>query len=50
MLCKEIYRRLLTPSERHLDQCLQLSNGEMPRAAGWLLQRFQIEDSLGLPV
>ena len=50
LLCKEIYRRLLTPSERHLDQCLQLSNGEMPRAAGWLLQRFQIEDSLGLPV
>ena len=45
MLCKEIYRRLLTPSERHLDQCLQLANGEMPCASSLLLRRFQIEDS-----
>ena len=48
LLCKEIYRRLLPPSERHLDQCLQLADGEMPRASGVLFQRFQIEDGLGL--
>jgi len=46
LLCKEIYRRLLAPSERHLDHCLQLATGEMPRAARWLQGRFQIDDAL----
>ena len=43
-LCQEIYRRLLEPSERHLDQCLQLSSGAMPAAADWLQSRFQRSD------
>lgn len=47
LLCKEIYRRLLEPSERHLNKCLQLASGEMPRPADWLLGRFQLpEDAL----
>ncbi len=49
LLCKEIYRRLLAPSERHLDQCLQLANGDMPPASRLLLRRFQIEDGLEQP-
>jgi len=50
LLCKEIYRRLLEPSERHLDKCLQLAGGEMPRAADWLSGRFQIpDDALTIP-
>ena len=49
LLCKEIYRRLLAPSERHLDQCLQLANGDMPAASRLLLRRFQIEDGLEQP-
>lgn len=45
-LCKELYRRLLAPSERHLDQCLQLSNGEPLPASGGVQQRFQVADPL----
>lgn len=44
LLCKEIYRRLLAPSERHLDRCLQLADGAMPGPADWLLGRFQVPD------
>lgn len=47
-LCKELYRRLLGPSERHLDQCLQLSNGEPIPASGLLQQRFQVANQLEL--
>lgn len=43
-LCKEIYRRLLEPSERHLDRCLLMAGGEMPRPADWLSGRFQLPD------
>lgn len=50
MLCREIYRRLLNPSERHLDRCLQLADGVMPSPAGWLQRRFQIpDDALAIP-
>ena len=45
-LCKEMYRRLLAPSERHLDQCLQLASGEWPAAGGLLQQRFQVPEPL----
>ena len=36
-LCKELYRRLLTASERHLEQTLRLADGSVP-AAGALLR------------
>ncbi|MBY0454191.1 MAG: phenylacetic acid degradation operon negative regulatory protein PaaX [Burkholderiaceae bacterium] len=49
LLCKEIYRRLLTPSERHLDQCLQLANGDMLRPSNLLANRFQIDHSFAMP-
>ncbi|WP_310625609.1 phenylacetic acid degradation operon negative regulatory protein PaaX [Limnohabitans sp.] len=41
MLCKELYRRLLDPSERHLDNHLLLANGEAPLASDMVAQRFQ---------
>jgi phenylacetic acid degradation operon negative regulatory protein len=46
LLCKEIYRRLLIPSERHLDQHLKLSNGKTPCALPLLTARFQNSDPL----
>ena len=46
LLCRELYRRLLTPSERHLDSCLQLANGNTPEASLRLLERFQDADPL----
>jgi PaaX-like protein C-terminal domain len=30
LLCKELYRRLVPASERHLDRCLVLANGTIP--------------------
>ncbi|MFM2426639.1 MAG: putative regulator of anaerobic phenylacetate metabolism [Pseudomonadota bacterium] len=41
MLCKELYRRLLEPSERHLDRHLLLANGEVPPASDMVARRFQ---------
>lgn len=46
LLCRELYRRLLTPSERHLDACLQLADGRTPEASALLLERFRDEDPL----
>ena len=46
LLCKELYRRLLTPSERHLDSQFQLASGETPPASPLLLERFREEDPL----
>ncbi len=46
LLCRELYRRLLTPSERHLDTCLQLADGQTPEASTRLLERFQDADPL----
>lgn len=48
-LCKELYRRLLTPSERHIDEHLQLANGSTPESAQWLDMRFADEDPLVPP-
>ncbi|MEO7954258.1 MAG: phenylacetic acid degradation operon negative regulatory protein PaaX [Polaromonas sp.] len=45
-LCKELYRRLLAPSERHLDNLLQLANGTTPQPTPMLNARFQNEDPL----
>jgi phenylacetic acid degradation operon negative regulatory protein len=50
LLCKELYRRLLVPSERHLDQHLKLANGNIPEASSMLAERFQNEDPLATPV
>ena len=48
LLCKELYRRLLAPSERHLDACFQLANGDAPKASAALLaNRFRESDPLG---
>jgi phenylacetic acid degradation operon negative regulatory protein len=49
LLCKELYRRLLAPSERHLNQHLQLANGKIPEATTMLGERFQNEDPLATP-
>lgn len=46
LLCKELYRRLLGPSERHLDAHFQLASGQTPPAAGLLSERFREEDPL----
>ena len=48
LLCKELYRRLLAPSERHLDTCFQLATGDAPKASATLLaNRFRESDPLG---
>ncbi|MCP5231856.1 MAG: phenylacetic acid degradation operon negative regulatory protein PaaX [Zoogloeaceae bacterium] len=48
LLCKELYRRLLVPSERHLDGCFQLADGDAPKASVSLLaNRFRESDPLG---
>lgn len=39
-LCAELYRRLLEPSERHLDRHLLLASGATPVAGGRLAARF----------
>ena len=46
LLCKEIYRRTLAPSERHLDQLLQLASGQTTPAQPALATRFQGVDPL----
>lgn len=48
-LCKEIYRRLLGPSERHLDKCLQLADGSALQSGSPLNSRFQSADPLPSP-
>ncbi|MEO0004222.1 MAG: phenylacetic acid degradation operon negative regulatory protein PaaX, partial [Pseudomonadota bacterium] len=45
-LCKELYRRLLGPSERHLDRHLLLASGEVPPASSLVSERFQCQDPL----
>lgn len=50
LLCKELYRRLLAPSERHIELHMKLSNGTTPVALPMLAERFQNEDPLSPPV
>ena len=45
-LCKELYRRLLAPSEHHLAQHFQLADGSTPPALALLGERFQNDDPL----
>ena len=49
LLCKELYRRLLAPSERHLDAHFQLADGQTPEATPALHKRFREDDPLGMP-
>ena len=49
LLCKELYRRLLTPSERHLDAHFQLADGQTPEATPALHKRFREDDPLAVP-
>ncbi|MBK7415955.1 MAG: phenylacetic acid degradation operon negative regulatory protein PaaX [Dechloromonas sp.] len=46
LLCKEIYRRLAAPSEKYLDQTLQLADGSVPAADPLLGERFPADDPL----
>jgi phenylacetic acid degradation operon negative regulatory protein len=46
LLCKEIYRRVLDASERHLDHSMQLANGSVPGATAVLTKRFVGVDPL----
>ena len=46
LLCKELYRRLLAPSERHLDAHFQLASGQTPPASQLLHERFREDDPL----
>ena len=50
LLCKELYRRLLTPSERHIALHMTLANGQTPGALPMLTGRFQNGDPLTRPV
>lgn len=50
LLTRELYRRLLAPSERHLDQHLKLANGSTPETSPLLGERFQLEDPLAAPL
>ena len=43
MLTKELYRRLLAPSESHLNKHLILANGDAPPASDLVLRRFECD-------
>ena len=43
MLTKELYQRLLAPSERHLNQHLVLANGDAPSASDLVMRRFECD-------
>ena len=40
-LCRDLYRKLLPLSERHLDDIVRLSNGTAPHASHTLVSRFE---------
>lgn len=46
VLCKALYRRLLAPSERHLDFCLRTANGSCPPLGSSLIERFPDDEPL----
>lgn len=45
-LCRDIYRRLLVPSERHLAQAFTLADGSCPPVDVSFAQRFREDDPL----
>lgn len=46
LLCRELYRRLLLPSERYLDAHFQVADGSTPPASPRLFERFRDADPL----
>jgi phenylacetic acid degradation operon negative regulatory protein len=40
-LCRDLYRKLLPLSERHLDACVRLSSGSAPHASHVVVSRFE---------
>jgi phenylacetic acid degradation operon negative regulatory protein len=50
LLCKELYRRLEGPSERHLDQFLTLADGSNPPVDPAYAGRFPQDDPLAVSV
>ncbi len=48
LLCKELYRRLLDPSEKHLEQCFRLADGSLPPLDPSLPERFPDDDPLAM--
>ena len=40
-LCRDLYRKLLPLSERHLDDCVRLSSGSAPHASHVVVSRFE---------
>jgi phenylacetic acid degradation operon negative regulatory protein len=46
LLCRELYRRVLTSSERHLDALFRLADGSTPQASVALFERFGDVDPL----
>lgn len=49
LLCRELYRRLLGPSEAYLDTAMQLADSSVPPALPMLSQRFQSDNLLTVP-
>ena len=45
-LCRELYRRLLAPSERHLDHFLSTADGNCPPRQLFVERRFAADDPL----
>jgi phenylacetic acid degradation operon negative regulatory protein len=41
LLCRDLYRKLLPLSERHLDANVRLSSGTVPNASRALVSRFE---------
>lgn len=46
VLCRELYRRLSAPAERHLDACLSTANGACPQRDPAMPLRFPDDDPL----
>jgi phenylacetic acid degradation operon negative regulatory protein len=46
MVCRELYRRLFEPSERHLDEHLKLADGSTPAPQPGGMERFPNDDPL----
>lgn len=46
VLCKELYRRLLAPSERHLERCFSTADGSCPALDPMVHERFPEDDPL----
>lgn len=49
LLCRELYLRLVPPSEAFLDKTMQLADRSVPKTLPMLYQRFQSDDPLTGP-